>query len=1174
MTIKMPETETQTPTLPETEPQTPARPETDFVPMSPEEDMRTPIRVIPAPDADEPGAQTTRDGGTQAPPYGGTGSQTPPPHGDPVTRRPQRPGRWWWLVWMLVVAALGADFSMRALQDQTKTRYPYHWTARWIQSSAEGSTVCFRKTITISGRIRNAYLIVAADNSYNLQVNGGTVVGRFRTLNSYSLDRLHSTYNMIGYSRRWGTAHVFDLQPVLSPGRNVISITTQSDTEQPAILVEGQVIAADTIPIVSDSSWKCSAGSEETWDTNWASPGPIDTQWPQAVYGPSRGTPFVDGYIAALDTPTKGSFIMAPGRADDGQVTYKRSFYWRGGDGSGWVRLITRVPFDLSLNGEPLVTTAHVTRNWMGNPTRRNAVDVLPRLLLGGQPARYPSIGRRFRANTVFFVNTIHPGWNTLTITTHDTEGLVDRGTPSMIQVDGELTAQTAGDQSSAQPPLEIRSGPDWEAWNGPNLIGNCIDVATPRGIDTFDNSVYMSRPSTRVGQTNFLRHRATLTLIWIGVCSLLMAGLTVIGLMLPGRPVTAVRNSIIAPAFILIGAALLQTAFEQSIESIQLDSTATCAIVLNLTWIAWAIAVVMAIATALRVASEGRTADAQHPGRLFALLSAAPGDQANFERSSRWWAPLSLGVILAVSACLYFRSLDHYGFLPDEYVSMLAARGIARHGIPIYDNTGVIYTRSSLFLYLLAPLVGASGDPNATLVRGLAALWQLATIILVFVFARSVRGPAAAVAAAAFVAFSPMMAFYAREVRFYTEETFFLTLSLYFLWRSMQEPQDARYRLAVWAAYCGSYLSQQLSLAVLPSYFLVMLFTKRTREWLTGWTLAAMIFSFVVMIADFVAYLHFCQTPLPFVDADSVQLIGLHPDVLESVPNMLLIGDERSHLIVGLLYVLGLAGAIFMRRDRTERPAGSPMVMPTATFLYVVSIPVIAVTTLITPRPAERYAVHAYPIIAIAAAYTLSAMVVRARRYLHGSAGTRPGRFDHATLGGILLAALALICYRPIRMWNNTQRAIVAGVTPATRYVRTASQPGDKVIFFSPEAAMLDLGRCDYFWHETSDSIYLYIAKDGTWRERNSGAICVDTTDKLINIMQNNKRVWFVIPQWQTIPGNGNHGDFANFLNENFALMDQVHGIQVWLWDKNRNHYNLTVPQYQSEGPGYSEVQ
>lgn len=1164
MTIKTHEQDTLAPTLPELETPT-------LVPPLPEQETLPPLPPLTPsipPDADEPGAQTTRDADALRIPqdFGGTGSQMPPPESDPVTRRPRRPGRWWWVLWMLVVAALGADFSMRALQDQTKTRYPYHWTARWVQSAAEGSTVCFRKTIYVSGRVRNAYLIVAADNSYNLQVNGGTVVGRFRTLNSYSLDRLHSTYNMIGYSRRWGTAHVFDLQPLLSPGRNVISILVQSDTEQPAILAEGRVIAADTTTILSDTSWKCSAGTQETWDSNWASPGPVDSQWPQAVFGPARGTPFVDGYIAALDTPAKGAFIMAPRRADEGQVTYRHNFYWRGGDGSGWVRLITRVPFDLSLNDEPLVTTAHVTRNWTGNPTRRNAVDVLPRLLLGGQPARYPSIGRRFRANTVFFVNTIRPGWNTLTITTHDTEGLVDRGTTSMIQVDGELTGSGA--------PMSIHSGPDWQAWDGPNLVGNCIDVATPRGIDTFDNSVYMSRPSTRVGQTSFLHHRAVLSLIWLAVCAAIMAGLTLLALALPGKPVTAVRNSIIAPAFVLICAALVQTAFEQSIESIQLDSTATCAIVLNLTWIAWVIAVVLAVATAIRVASDGRIA-ASHPGGHFALRSAETpaGDHANFERSSRWWAPLSLGIILIAAACLYFRSLDHYGFLPDEYVSMLAARGIARHGIPIYENTGIIYTRSGLFHYLLAPLVGATGDPNPYLVRGLAGLWQLATIILVFVFARSVRGPAAAVAAAAFVAFSPMMTFYAREVRFYTEETFFLTLSLYLLWRSMHAPENTGYRVGVWAAFCAAYLSQQLALVVLPSYFLVMLCTKRTKEWLTGWTLAAMLFSFVVMIADFVAYLHWCQTPLPFVDADSVLLIGLHPDVLESVPNMLLIGDERSHLIVGLLYVLGFLGALFIRRDRSERGGESGTVMPTAAFLYTVSIPVVAVTTLITPRPAERYAVHAYPIIAIAAAYALSAMVVRARRYLHGSAGTRPGRFDHATLGGILLALLALICYRPIRMWNNTQRAIVAGVTPATRYVRTASRPGDKVIFFSPEAAMLDLGKCDYFWHETSDSIYLYIAKDGTWRERNSGAVCVDTTDKLIDIMQNNKRVWFVIPQWQTIPGNGNHGNFANFLNENFALMDQVHGIQVWLWDKNRNHYDLTVPQYQTEGPGYAEV-
>jgi len=1075
-----------------------------------------------------------------------------------------RPNRWW-LLWLIVVVILGADFAHRAVRDEAKTRFTYNWTARWMQSPADESVVCFRKTFDVSGHVRNGYLLVAADNSYNLLVNGQLVYGRFRTVNSYRLDRLHSTYNMVGYGRRYSIAQTFDIQPLLRPGRNVISIIAQSDSERPALLVEGAVMAGTTTRILSGPSWKSSPNSMTNWQDYWPSKEPIDTQWPQAEVGPSRGTPFVDGDVSSLHAPPVGTFIQSPVQTNTGQMTYRYRFRWDERDGSGWVRLITHVPFDLSLNGEPLVTTAHVNRSWQGTPTRRNAIDVYSRILLGGQPARYPSIGRKYRANTVFFLHTFQRGWNTLSVTTHDTMGLVDRSTPDMIQVDGEV-------RGSAGQSVKIHSGPDWDAVNAGGVIAKCVTVATARGIDTLDNNIYSSRPSTRVGVYDPTGMMARYTAVAAVICALVLGLLVTLGKLLPGRPVATLRNSIIAPAFVLVCACLAETAFEQSRESIILDSPQTCMIVLAAAGTAWLLMAAWAIVGATRydplpALVEGVNGESNVVLRMSESYTARKDTRSITDKVG----PFFLGIIVILAAILYTHNLDYYGFLPDEYVSMLAARGIARHGIPIYENSGIIYTRSALFHYLLAPLVGAYGDPNPFLVRGYAGVWQLFTIVLAFVFGRAIRGTSTGLFAAALVAFSPMMTFYAREVRFYTQETFFVTLAMYFMWRSTREPQITWYRAGTWLAFSAAYLSQQLALAILPSIFLVILVTRSSKQWLTGWTLAAMIAAFGVMAADFIAYIKLCQTPLPFVDDNSVILIGLHTDVLESVPHMLLIGDERSHLVVGILFVIGLFAAIFSRK--AAEPAKEAKISSQA-FVYCAAIPIIALTGLITPRPAERYAVHAYPLTVLAAALALAVIVTWLRRYLAPFTVARPRRIDFALICGIAIAVLALTCYRPARSWNNTGRAIVAGVTQATRYVRTAERPGDRVMFFSPEAAMMDLGKCDYFFHQNSHSIYLYYAKDGSVRERNSAAICVDTTDKLVSVMSNNKRMWLVIPQWQTVASKGNRLAFVNVLTANFTLMHQVHGIQVWLWDKDLNHFHHNVHDYQSAGPGYSEVE
>jgi len=1072
--------------------------------------------------------------------------------------------RWWWCItWLLVLATVGGSFARRTLRDEGATRYPYHWTAHWVQAPFDCSTVCFRKEIEVAGPVRNAYLMIAADNGFSVDVNGSGVPGSFRTVGANQLIRLQSSFNMVGYANKSTLAYTFNIGSVLRPGRNVINIIAEAQTERPSLLAEGMITGASSIHLLTDSSWKCMPDREIDWYTQSSNREPnVDADWSQAMVTDSLPYPAVDGDISALETPAQGEFISMPRLAPNGSSSYRRRFWVAGSDGSGWVRVLTRLPFDVALNGITLSSNVYPMRRWVGLPMRRNGIDFAPRVVVGALPTYYPAVAQRYRSHTIFLVHVVQHGWNTLEVTTHTPSGLTASGTENMVEVDARITQ---GDSSV----LTLRSGPDWEAWSDGQMIGRCIAVATPRGVDVFDTRSYRALPSRRLGPA-FAASRAidlTSRLAVLVVAVLVMCLLALLGRITPGRPVDALLNTVFVPAFVCICAALIQTSFEQTEQSIVLDAPRSCAIVLLAAGLAWLSAAVWILLVS-RIRSNADQSD----------TSSDPTARG------QWYAIAGLAAILAIAAAYYFHSLDYYGYLADEYVSLLAGRGIARHGVPLFEATGIIYTRSSLYHYLLGLVVGKSGDPNAYLVRGISSVWQLLTVALVFEFGRRLRSYRVGLVAALFVAFSPMMTFYAREVRFYTQEAFFLTLAGYFLWRSVEEPDKAKYRVLTCVAYSAAYLSQQLAIALLLPILLIIVLNRQVKEWFTGWTLVGIVGAVLVMVADYVAYIRWTQTPLPFVDADSVMLLGFHTDYLDAEIAMLLLGNERSHILVGALFVLGLVitlcWTIFGRRrtsvtglqDSDVRADSTPMdaARSAGAFLYAVCIPLVAITALITPHPAERYSMHSFPLVALTSAWSVSIIVAGIRRFLVLQGGARS--LDIATVIGAAIVVFALVCYRPITTWTNTHRAIVDGLTSATRYVRAAQQPGDKLDFFSPEAAMFDIGRCDYFYRLNSGSIYMYISKDGVVRERNSAAVFLNTTDKFIEAMSSHQRIWLEVPQWLTTPGVGYRQQFVGFLQANFALMYQSDGVQVWLWDKNLNHYNDTVYQSSTLGPGFAD--
>ena len=305
-----------------------------------------------------------------------------------------------------------------------------------------------------------------------------------------------------------------------------------------------------------------------------------------------------------------------------------------------------------------------------------------------------------------------------------------------------------------------------------------------------------------------------------------------------------------LAPAFVLTGAALLQIIFMKSTGNVLFASEGFAGAVLATAGIAWAASVLVLLARGPRLAGAGaaggtidwetghRGTDAGGRAGVVAspVKDAAPGFGGWFNRFG--YAAL-VAVMMVASALLAGHNLGADPFHVDEYVSLLATRGILHRGIPIYEGSGILYPRSSLYHYLLTPFLAYGlHTGNLWVTRYLSVFWEVCLIPVAYLFGREAKGRVAGLASAAAIAFSPYMLVFAREARFYEQFAFFVTLTAYFLFRSIHCPEQSKYRSLSLLAFTAGYLSQQISVTLLPAFALVIILAGHGREWLRPRTL------------------------------------------------------------------------------------------------------------------------------------------------------------------------------------------------------------------------------------------------------------------------------------------------------------------------------------------------
>jgi Dolichyl-phosphate-mannose-protein mannosyltransferase len=182
---------------------------------------------------------------------------------------------------VLACSVVLAYFVIRTFLDRLPTQYRVDFgAAQWIQSPAASPVGYFRKTMYISGPLDQAWIAIAATDSYEVMVNDTFVAKRPLPYGSQP--------PLFGAR----TSGLHDLKALLRPGKNVIAVIVDRNSFPGAAQLRArgayQVAGSPPREFLSDSGWKVSNTPDGVVGSYlWTASQLDDTLWTDAREGSS-----------------------------------------------------------------------------------------------------------------------------------------------------------------------------------------------------------------------------------------------------------------------------------------------------------------------------------------------------------------------------------------------------------------------------------------------------------------------------------------------------------------------------------------------------------------------------------------------------------------------------------------------------------------------------------------------------------------------------------------------------------------------------------------------------------------------------------------------------------------------------------------------------------------------
>jgi len=1000
--------------------------------------------------------------------------------------------------WRLFGFGLAAAFvfACNLMNVLTPYRAPPEIVAdrsEWIGIAPGSNRAFFRQIVNVPFTPRYAWIAVASDD-YTLFVNGSPVAqnqfavnaalsfqhrlsDRAQGVNPNVVPMARAPDLRLATNREWRARIHTDISQQIRQGLNVIALSLQTADPSVRVSLKGEIVGDGvSIPIEGGAgSWHVSRTPDRIRGQSWLASQVRADGWHEAAsLGPVEEPLQATAPSGIWTNPLPLTGLSGPEVA--GEVRFARMFPGLddGVTQSAWLRVGSTWPYSLMV-GDTLVGGA-------GKPGKTEAYDITRFLRDGPQRVSI----RLYRT------------------------GLKEAALP-VVMLDGAVGARQIRPDASwlalqRDDPAWLDGGGTWESARPvPMPAGRPISLQTPTSkgwwamrqgflwAACFAAIVVLFRALGGLGGVARDRTGGRAAALWMLSLPVLAAG----------------------------AAYLLRLRFKETdlildfLDPAQYGRT----LVLDVAILVLAIGVYLVIARA----PSSAAAVAQH------FQPAGPALSADMK--------LRL-LVLAIALLGFWLRAYHIGIenlQADENVSLDAARGILRTGAP-YEISGVLYTRSVLYHYMLAGWIYLLGSEPAT-ARMMSVLPGVAVIFVVYELAYLATGKRyIALICALAIAVSPWQINQSRNIRFYQQMQFFRVCATYFFMRGFvvgrhKPSQNLFFAMGSLAVVC-----QEIFVLTFPGFCIAGYLYLRPYRWREN---INVVIGFITMMAvtvlDAGTFTLLCLTRNVGITTSIASIIQFHVINPTGFLNTFFLNELHSRFI-GSLFFFG-ALPFWIRRSNAA-----------ILTLYILVITSVIAATVLVMQIAARYVFVLSPMIVIVFIASVDALVRWPAYHLSRPLASNPRRYQRAwtAMATPILAVMVIADLHLDGLARSYDQHLIMQHESAYRYIAEHRRPGDVVISVSPMAGAIVLGGIDYYLEQELQFDELTMTPFAIV-DRWAGGKLVSKIDMLRDILNTSSRAWIILDQAETKKFTP---DFLAYIQGMGRPRLEFLGGELLLWD------------------------
>jgi hypothetical protein len=987
-----------------------------------------------------------------------------------------RAAQWFPRFVVLATGIVIGFFAWRTYIDYAPHLYPLEFTqGQWLVAADDGPQGYFRKELYISTPVQQAWISVAATDSFILYVNGKAV-----DANAYA------SLNVSG---------MYDIGPYLQAGKNAVGILVRRRSYPGAAMAIAEGIYVDQTgreqAFATDVAWKFSATEQRqgVGDILWHSQFFDDVAW-----GPARTTnrprsaeiyPLAV-HPLALTMPPLGKWIGHP-NPQSHQASFSRTLTLPSRLGEAWIRIAAAGPYSLVINGVT-VTGKEMSRDSSG----------MRLVVLQGDPIWSNPTGV---ATDLYHIGPLlKSGANHLTVTTErQFEAL-----PSLF-VDGFLISGsevlTFGSDASWIEPSALQI-PDGQRLAQPSSIiradhnpgGDPLPIKKPIKV-VFPVSYSVKQGGRLVLVVSIV---VLLTFMaWKGTSRLLYD-------LRRGDAAESSRGDALThlPTLLILGGMLLLS-FDARFDS-------------ALPYQSWVICLAVATLLVLKAAMILESYIRKH--RNWPI--ASPSSRGIFPLAQPLKGVILLSLIV-VGAFLRLQGLDAQSLYHDEVHMVSFVKGLFEKG---YPNKMIGPIEIPLSTYELVPYpIGLSAALlgfNDFALRLPAALFGIMTIALIYVVGRQVFDSRVGLMAAAIYTFCPQALVWAKYLWHPQQTQFFALLTSYLFYRAIRPaPMSPKYLYLAAIAFIVTYLSWEGAGFLLPALGMGLLVVKgKDGSWLrdkhlwiaVGIVVVVLTLQLVRRILLQVPYL-VVGTGLSDVSLPSPFFLDPMYDPTFYFKNFLWL---ENNAILTLLLIGGLP---FLWKQ------------PGVSYYATLLLAILLMMTNLLSRATIRYVYYMQPFLILVACTVAWSLLDRVINLASSSRLQTLWLSKNATIVSILtLVVLATSCFMKLYRLNDfvyptgihtRANSYYCDYRTSSQYVRTHFRPGDLIIVVMPEVLRYYVNFTgDYYIQDYTKRQVLFDPVDSSPRylERMTGLPVIRDIDDFQYVLSLYRKTWIVAAPYE----------------------------------------------------------